>query len=114
MFDFEKLHVYSRTKEYNKKVTDLISISNYNRTTKDQLRRASLSILLNIAEGSGRFTNPDRRKFYIISRGSIFECIAIFDYLHYINQLDKVQFDLFYKELEEISKMLYTMIKRLS
>ena len=45
----------------------------------DQLRRASVSIPLNIAEGSGKTSGPDQRRFYAIARGSAMECGAIVD-----------------------------------
>jgi four helix bundle protein len=45
----------------------------------DQLRRASVSIPLNIAEGSGKMTRPDQRRFFAIARGSAMECAAIVD-----------------------------------
>ena len=84
------------------------------RTTHDQLRRASFSIMLNIAEGAGRFTKRDKRNFYVISRGSAFECVAIFDYLHDLKKIDPVTFKSFYQELDELSRMLFALIKKLS
>ncbi len=113
MFDFEKLEVYSKAKSYNKEVIRLISSLNLDRNTQDQLRRASFSIMLNIAEGSGRFTNPDKRKFYIIARGSAFECVAIFDFLKDLGMVNEASYQEYYSTLEEISKMLFAMIKRL-
>ena len=46
---------------------------------KDQLRRAAASIVLNLAEGSGRFGQKDRKRFYHIAFGSLRECQAILD-----------------------------------
>jgi four helix bundle protein len=45
----------------------------------DQLLRASSSIVLNLAEGSERGTDPDQRRFYRMAMGSIRECQAILD-----------------------------------
>ena len=45
----------------------------------DQLKRASLSVPLNIGEGVGKSTAPDQTKHYVIARGSAMECGAIFD-----------------------------------
>jgi four helix bundle protein len=48
-----------------------------NRVLYDQLYRASASICLNLAEGYGKPTFNDQRKFYYISMGSLRECEAI-------------------------------------
>ena len=114
MFDFEKLTVYTKAKEFNKKVNAFLASNKLDRTTNDQLRRASFSIMLNIAEGSGRYTQADKRNFYIISRGSTFECVAIFDYLKDIEVINETQFQSFYNDLDELSRMLFSMIKSLS
>ena len=81
MFDFEKLEVYKKSKRFNSEVRLLIKSTDLDRSTSNQLMRASLSICLNLAEGSGRFTKPDRRNFFVIARSSVFEVVAIIDIL---------------------------------
>ncbi len=46
---------------------------------KEQLKRASSSIALNLAEGSARYTQADKRKFYNIAFSSLRECQAIIE-----------------------------------
>jgi four helix bundle protein len=69
------------------------------------LRRASLSIVLNIAEGSSR-TKKDYKHFLIIARGSCFECVPLLKLACSLNLLSSKQEKMFYNELEEIARML--------
>ena len=85
----------------------------YDKMVVDQLNRASLSIILNIAEGSGKFSNADRKKFFIIARASIFECVAILDILHDENKIDTSIFKNQLVISDQISRILFTMIQNL-
>jgi hypothetical protein len=51
MFDFKKLNVYSKAKSFCLDSKLILSLSNADKVTCDQFRRASFSIMLNIAEG---------------------------------------------------------------
>jgi four helix bundle protein len=115
MFDFEKLDVYQKAKAFNKIVYQYLKSNRLiDTTTRNQLRRASFSVMLNIAEGSSRFSNADRRNFYVIARGSIFECVAIFDFMKDEDLLTAELYANLYSNSEEMSKMIYAMIKNLS
>ena len=46
---------------------------------RDQLLRASSSVVLNIAEGFGSSSRGVKRRHYDIARGSAIECVAILD-----------------------------------
>jgi four helix bundle protein len=47
----------------------------------DQLRRAAVSVPLNIAEASGRASDKERAYHFSIARGSAMECGAVLDAL---------------------------------
>ena len=113
MFDFQKLDVYQKSKSICKDFAQLQKNSSFDRTTNDQLRRASFSIMLNIAEGSSRFSNKDRKHFMVISRGSTFECVAILEYLYESDQISSELYKQYFDRLEEISKMLFGLIRNL-
>ena len=113
MFDFQKLTVYQKAKDFQNKSSELIKSHSFDRITKDQLKRASLSIMLKIAEGTARTTRKDRRHFYVIARGSVFECAAIIDHLADNQAISTDLKDALFADLEELSKMLFALIGKL-
>ena len=113
MFDFEKLNVYKKAKSFNSEIRTFIKEVKLDPTTTDQLRRAAFSSVLNLAEGAGRFSKADRRNFFVIARSSLFECVAILDVLKGESLIDQQKFDHFYASAEEVSKMIFAMIKNL-
>ena len=115
MFDFQKLEVYKKSKSLNSSIQRLLqSNTTINSSSKNQLQRAAFSIMLNIAEGSGRFTNRDKKNFFVIARGSAFECAAIFDFWKDEKIISEDQFYNLFSACEQLSKMLYGLIKKLS
>jgi four helix bundle protein len=113
MFDFCKLEVYQKAKAFCILTNKLIASGEFDRITNDQLRRASFSIMLNIAEGSSRFSNKDRKNFLVVARGSAFESAAILEYLFEIKAIEEKEYKNHTNFLEEISKMLFGLIKNL-
>jgi four helix bundle protein len=114
MFPYEQLGVYKKAFHINQKMYRLLkgnkTIAPY---IKSQLGRASLSTLLNIAEGSAKYTMKDRKNYFITARGSAFECAALVCFLNEEGELDRISRLEFYSAFDEISRILYTMIKNL-
>ncbi|MBU0572907.1 MAG: four helix bundle protein [Candidatus Margulisbacteria bacterium] len=111
MFDFEKFEVYRKAKQAAIEISALISgLKGVHPRFIDQLQRASISIPLNIAEGAGRYSKADKRNFYTIARGSVFECVAIIDILHDMAKIDQPIKEGLYAKLEELSKMISGLI----
>ena len=111
MFDFEKLTVYKKAKDLNKEILKFLKENKrLDAYLKDQLKRASISIVINIAEGSGRFTKPDKKNFYIIARASNYECVSLLKIIQDEGFLSQIEYNIWYKTFEEISKMLLGLI----
>jgi four helix bundle protein len=79
VLDAEKLDCYRLAVRFQPVVAGLVAKAGYN--VRDQFERAALSVVLNIAEGAGRRSRRERRRFYLIARGSAAECGALLDVL---------------------------------
>ncbi|HAM39653.1 MAG TPA: hypothetical protein DCP53_09725 [Elusimicrobia bacterium] len=69
-----------------------------------------MSTVINIAEGSGKFSKADKKNFYIIARGSVYECVSILELIKEENNISDERYREFYCKYEEISKMLMGLI----
>jgi four helix bundle protein len=75
-FGHERLDVYRAAIDYVGWAYHFCEELKGHRNAKDQLLRASQAIPLNIAEGNGKATDGDRRRYFEIARGSALECGA--------------------------------------
>ena len=80
-FDHEKLRAYQEALRFAGWVGPVIEGISAKLAVRDQLDRASTSIVLNLAEGNGKRSHPDRCRYFDIARGSALECAACLDVL---------------------------------
>jgi four helix bundle protein len=81
LFDHERLEVYHASLDFIAWSEPVISGITPRPAAVDQIDRASTSVPLNIAEGNGKRSMPDRCRFFDIARGSAVECAACLDVL---------------------------------
>ena len=79
--DCERLDCYRVAVEFQVLAARLVASRRVGATLRDQLDRASVSIVLRIAEGAGRRFARDKANFFTIARGSATECAAVLDLL---------------------------------
>ena len=89
VFDFERLDVYEKGLEFTVMIFGLTRVlpREYQYSLADQLRRAALSILNNLAEGSGKLSKKEKGQFYKTSLNSTRECIPMLTFLARERQL---------------------------
>jgi len=77
----------------------------------DQFRRASQSVVLNIAEGSSRTSIKDKINFARVAKGSAFECAAIVDLAYEFGLMEVEKHAAFQDALANIGRMLSGIIR---
>ena len=80
-FDHEKLVAYQRSIQFVAWASKLLEGLSPTLAVSDQLDRASTSVPLNLAEGNGKYTAPDRCSYFENARGSALEYAACLDVL---------------------------------
>ena len=103
IFGYRKLVAYQKAKEIVKKTYKLLKKfpAEERYAMCDQLRRASLSITSNIAEGVNRFSVKDKAHFIEIAFGSLMEVSSQFEIaeeLEYISSEDRLSMDMLIEE----------------
>jgi four helix bundle protein len=111
-FGHEQLDVYRAAIEYVGWSHRLCERLKAHRNAREQLLRASQSIPLNIAEGNGKATEGERRRYFEIARGSALECGAIQDVLEVCGALPPLENTEAKKLLDRIAAMLTKLGRR--
>jgi four helix bundle protein len=81
-------------------------------TLRDQLERASFSMVLNLAEGIGRYSRADKAHFYRIARGSALETAAAIDILKARQAIDSALHHNAAALLARVGQMLTMLLRR--
>jgi len=111
MLSFQRLDVYQRAIEFLALVGDIaVELPKGHAERSDQLVRAAESVVRNIAEGAGRWSEADGAKHYKIARGEAMECAASL----YVMRLRKVvapeRYEYGIRLLESVVAMLTKML----
>src|SRR4030067_3038722 len=113
-FDFENLKVYQKALEYVDFVYKITK--NFPKTEVfsliDQFKRASISICLNIAEGSGG-SKTEFNQFLKIARRSVRECVAISEISYRQNFISSETKQQSRRFCSELSRMITGLIRSL-
>jgi len=112
MGNFRELKIWQEAKDLAVKVYKITGTGKFDKDygLKDQIRRATVSISSNIAEGDERNSNKEAIRFLYIANGSVAEVITQLFIAFEIGYIDKDDFELITKRLETLSKQIKSLI----
>jgi four helix bundle protein len=115
-FRFLKWKVYQDSKELFSLVLRIVKKlpKEYRFEFGSQAVKSALSVILNIAEGSGKGSDKELNRFIDISLGSLYETLAIADVLKSNGLITKTEFDEIFKKIDNIADQLGGFKKKLS
>ena len=112
-FPFENLKAYQISLDWVEVAEQLCKDSKdeLNRSFIDQFQRAALSIPLNLAEGNGRWHAAEKRQFFWIARGSVFECVPLVEILKRKKLISDVDYAKARDQLDHLGRMLTKLVQ---
>ena len=111
MLSFQRLDVYQRAIEFLALVGDIVAdLPKGHAERADQLVRAAESVLRNIAEGAGRWSEADSAKHCKNARGEAMECAASLDVMKLRKVVASGRYEDGIRLLEGVVAMLTKMI----
>jgi four helix bundle protein len=112
MFDFEKLEVYQIAKTVvHKSLREIYANQKIESSLKEQWKEASMNIMFQLAEATGRLLTDEKKQLINRSRSAVFQCAAILDVLREFESLSKTDCEWYYEQYERLSKMLLAMYR---
>ena len=114
MFKFERLEVWKKAVDLYEK----ISLLSRNLAQRDQyslgeqIRRASLSVSTNIAEGTGREGEKEAKYFYNVSKGSVYEVVSLLFVMRSQGYINEENHAALYNQCDEIARMLSGLLNK--
>ena len=112
MMSYEKLHVYQCSIDFLCISTQVLEqLPSGQNVLRDQLKRASISVPLNISEGAGKRSKADCNRYFTSARGSAMECGAVLDVCYKLNLIDEGLKNKGKELLERIVAMLTKMTR---
>lgn len=112
---FEEILAWQKAHEVTLRIYRLTSDGAFSKDfgLKDQIRRASVSVMANIAEGHGRRSNAEFANFLNLARGSTLEVQSHLYIAVGLEYITKEEFDSLYGSLTEISRMILSLARYL-
>lgn len=113
---FEDIRAWQKARVLTQKIYNITGQGAFERdfSLKDQIRRAAISIMLNIAEGFARHSNQEFKRFLFIAHASAAEVQSALYIALDQNHIGQDEFKVLYQETDEVSRLLSGFIKYLN
>lgn len=105
---FEEIQAWQKARVLVKEIYTVSNAGAFARDfgLRDQMRRAAVSIMLNIAEGFARKTNREFIQFLVIAHGSAAEVQSALYIALDLGYITSTEFDAMYRLADEVSKLI--------